>query len=463
MNKPKLFTIFIALIVFWFTLQPAIDPDTGWHIATGRFIVEHHQIPKTDIFSYSLPNHPYIAHSWASDILMFYVNRASGPVGLSVLFALITTATLFIIADSAFQTTKKQYFQYLLPLFAYPAAEIIGPRPQAFTVLGVALLIRQLMLISPKSIWQIPLLFFIWSNVHGGVVLGFAIMVLWVLIAFLQKNSNRYIYGQSLILAGVVSLINPYGHQIYTFALGMINNQTSAVYNSDWVPLFSPFLDQSTQVLRLSIVAVSLVGIIDNQSPKALRWTAGLMLLLSFKTIRYVVPLFVLVLPLVLQTLDRLVSPVKNRWWLPFCIIIIGAIPSTGLINKSELLCTNNLQCYGQASQMPYQAIEYIKVNRLNGNIFNFYTWGGYLSWQLPESKVFIDGRMDNFFIGKTSFLQEFVDIQEQRTGWYEKFNRYKTDLVLIPNQWEKVTSGLIENNWEITYQDNVAIILTKH
>jgi hypothetical protein len=35
------------------------DPDTYWHLATGRWIVEHAAVPKTDPFSHSMPGAPW--------------------------------------------------------------------------------------------------------------------------------------------------------------------------------------------------------------------------------------------------------------------------------------------------------------------------------------------------------------------------------------------------------------------
>jgi len=53
----------------------------------------------------------------------------------------------------------------------------------------------------------------------------------------------------------------------------------------------------------------------------------------------------------------------------------------------------NGAAAYGY----PTTAVTYLKNtldSRDGRNIFNWYGWGGYLIWQLPEYKTFIDGRM---------------------------------------------------------------------
>jgi len=50
-------------------------------------------------------------------------------------------------------------------------------------------------------------------------------------------------------------------------------------------------------------------------------------------------------------------------------------------------------------SQNPYpdHAVAYLHTHAPTNNIFSTYDWGGYLIWQLPEKKVFIDGRMPSW------------------------------------------------------------------
>jgi tetratricopeptide (TPR) repeat protein len=44
-------------------------------------------------------------------------------------------------------------------------------------------------------------------------------------------------------------------------------------------------------------------------------------------------------------------------------------------------------------SQFPVEAAAFIEEEGLRGNMFNQYSWGGYLLWRLAPRRVFIDGR----------------------------------------------------------------------
>jgi len=38
-------------------LRTLTDYDLGWQMATGRWVVQHHQIPSVDVFSYTAAGH----------------------------------------------------------------------------------------------------------------------------------------------------------------------------------------------------------------------------------------------------------------------------------------------------------------------------------------------------------------------------------------------------------------------
>jgi hypothetical protein len=45
----------------------------------------------------------------------------------------------------------------------------------------------------------------------------------------------------------------------------------------------------------------------------------------------------------------------------------------------------------------PTHAVTYLREHLPRQQIFSSYDWGGYLDWQLPQKKVFIDGRMPSW------------------------------------------------------------------
>ncbi len=55
------------------------DPDVYWHIAVGRWIVEHRAVPHVDPFSATMAGAPWIAKEWLSQLL--YAGAHGSPDG----------------------------------------------------------------------------------------------------------------------------------------------------------------------------------------------------------------------------------------------------------------------------------------------------------------------------------------------------------------------------------------------
>jgi hypothetical protein len=87
-----------GLVTFLFTGAVFNDGDTYWHLATGRWIVEHGRIPLTDPFSYTMPGREWQAHEWLADIMMWGAYRLGGWSGLTIFFGLAAAAAAAMLA-----------------------------------------------------------------------------------------------------------------------------------------------------------------------------------------------------------------------------------------------------------------------------------------------------------------------------------------------------------------------------
>src|SRR5690349_4150504 len=47
------------------------EPDTWWHLAVGRWIAEHHAVPRTEPLSWTLGGTPWINIPWLFDLFNF--------------------------------------------------------------------------------------------------------------------------------------------------------------------------------------------------------------------------------------------------------------------------------------------------------------------------------------------------------------------------------------------------------
>src|SRR5260370_5285844 len=68
----------LTFLTFW-TCSPRFDdPDLWWHVKVGQIIWNTHQIPQTDQFSFTAQGHPWIAHEWLSQVVLYLTWRTGG-------------------------------------------------------------------------------------------------------------------------------------------------------------------------------------------------------------------------------------------------------------------------------------------------------------------------------------------------------------------------------------------------
>src|ERR1051325_1371340 len=77
-----LFTFPAVLYIHNFSMT---DPDFGWHLRAGEWILSNHTVPFTDPFSIYGAGKPWYDYSWLFDIFFALVYRAFGLIGFALL------------------------------------------------------------------------------------------------------------------------------------------------------------------------------------------------------------------------------------------------------------------------------------------------------------------------------------------------------------------------------------------
>src|SRR5947208_7038274 len=76
------------------SLRPVDDWDIWWHLRTGQWITEHHQVTTTDPFSTYGADRPWVAYSWLFEVLIWRLYEWLGLVGIIVYRVLMTLAVI---------------------------------------------------------------------------------------------------------------------------------------------------------------------------------------------------------------------------------------------------------------------------------------------------------------------------------------------------------------------------------
>ena len=77
-------------------LRTLDDSDTGWQLATGRWVVQHHQVPSVDVLSYTMQGQPWI-YPVAAGVIFYLAFLAGGYALLSWIGAAACVGTVALL------------------------------------------------------------------------------------------------------------------------------------------------------------------------------------------------------------------------------------------------------------------------------------------------------------------------------------------------------------------------------
>jgi len=411
------------------------DPDLGWHIKTGEYILKY-GIPKTDPFSFTMSNYPYINHSWLSSVVIYLLFISVRLRGLSFFFALVAVAAVLI----QHRASKNKSF---LPLFfsLFVMLSFSGIRSQVFTWLFFSLeLIFLYRGIKDKNnlLYLVPLTF-LWVNMHGGFSLGIITYVVYTIWFIVKRRGAFFYYTLLLFVVVFITMFNPYGIGIWREVFSTVGSIPLHFSIREWLPaiyfIHLPFWFYTGLCTALFILYVKKL----NPFTALINTFLFISAFISIRNIPlWMISSFVLwdystslLIKDIFKNKKNAVLFNKAQKVFMIVLILISTIQSAIYISSSY--SSKEEKIY------PTKAILYMKDKNIRGNVFSLYGWGGYLLWKVPGVKTFIDGRMpvwawkqkdprySDFAYG------EYLDLLNQKIPFEKAVNKYHIAYVLYP------------------------------
>jgi hypothetical protein len=256
--------LFIGLVL---TKVGTNDDDGYWHIKVGEWIVAHKDVPKTGIFSYTAANLPWVSHEWFSALLMYLVYSLAGWNGLILWVALsIVTTTLLLLNFLLKRTNANTSLIYVLLAYLLLSPHIV-PRPHLFAL--PILIFWTIQLVEASDSKKTPplalaLLMTLWSNMHGGFLIGLAFIVFFSIesIWLAPNKETRHDLSKGwfkfFVLSLIACLITPHGVQGLILPLKLIDQTFLVGVISEWQsPNFQKF--QPLEVWLLMLMGITFI------------------------------------------------------------------------------------------------------------------------------------------------------------------------------------------------------------
>ena len=374
------------------------DGDTWSHLATGEWMLAHDAVPRVDPFSHSMPGAPWTAHEWLSEILMTFAFRCGGWSGVALITAAAAAGAALImghrvardLAGAALGVTVALGVALWLPnLLARPHVLAL-PLAAAWTV-GL-LDARERDAAPPLGL---ALLMVLWSNMHGGFVLGLALIgpfAVEAVAAAPLKARLAALLGWALfgLAATAAALINPYGVDalLFPFRLMGVENLSRI---SEWGP------QDFGRVGPMEIALILLLGFALTRPmatpPARAALVAGL-LAMALQHARHA-QLLGLVAPMLLaRPIAEAIGAAESREARREVARVALAASLTAMLAIGALRLAEPIaRADGPAA--PISALAAVPPELRAKPVLNGYNFGGYLIWS--HVRPFIDGRADMY------------------------------------------------------------------
>ncbi len=445
--------------------------DTWWHLALGEQTLRERAIPAVETFSFTAAGTPLASHSWLADALFAALERVGG-LGLVEVLGFLVAALVFrtIFAVARALGARPSFAVLPVYLFAMWSAHFLTLRPQLFTYLLLAwLLLACVELHAGRSrmVLAAPLVFVLWSNLHGGFLVGLgflagfaAIEVVegWRLQATEPLRRARTLGGVAL-LSALAACVHPHGWHEFTDALvnTPVGDSIHELIN-EWRP---PDLGV-VPLLPLSIVLAVLAALALGERPPLLEALLVLgSLHLALSAWRHV-PIFGIVgapvlaawgsrgLRRELPKLEKLLgSGGSLGWW---TIVLVALIFGAEEVRaRSPVLDAPLVR-----KKFPVDAVRWVEKNRVGGSrVFATYEWGGYVTHELPSRKIFIDSRMVPF----KGVLDDYLVAQRGGPEALAVLGKHQIDWALVARDGALARTLATDPRWRPAYEDELAAV----
>jgi hypothetical protein len=457
------FTAF-AFVTVW--SSAFADGDTGWHIATGRWIAMHGTVPRSDPFSFTARGRPWVAHEWVSELLMYAAWRYGGWSGLIVLFGAAAAALYAIIALHLRRWQRPGAAALMMVYLSIGLAQSLFARPH---LLALPMLAAWLIaLLHARARDRAPplalaILMLVWANAHGSFVFGLALaggLGLEALVAAAPGDRSRVVrqWGVFGIVSLTAALATPAGLDGLLYPI-YVNNLSLLSLIGEWQP--AQLTASSLEILLLSGLFFLLLRPVRIPIMRLLILLVALHI--TFEHARNQMVLVTLATVLLAEPVGRAWAGDAERPRLALLprlwterrelapLLAVGLLLFVGAATYRMITPFDRPDSYG----VPVTALRNLPPGLRSKPVFNEYSFGGLLVFE--GIAPFIDGRSDMY--GDAFTTDYFKIAKGDAARWKAAEARWKFGWTILPPDNALVKILDREPGWRRVYADKWAVI----
>jgi hypothetical protein len=477
------------------------DAGTGWHIRNGQLMLQTHSITRVDPFSATMSGQPWYAWEWLYDVLIAAIHHVFGLNGVVFYTAAIMAVTFVLVFHLALRRGGSLPITFFLLVLSLGASAVhFLARPHVlswlFTVIWFELLDSAASGEEPEKdrrLFWLPALMLLLVNLHGGFVVGFALLGVYLVGGGVQyftcpeqrQGIRSWLkrLGLVSVLSMLASFINPYGYKLHLHIYRYLSDRFLMNHVSEFLsPDFHGVAQQCFAVLLLVTVA-ALASARRKLEPSQL-----LVILLAAYSGLYAsrnlpvssMLLVLIVAPLLSEAVAKAGENAELTAWLRgllsrvhsfslrmeklemhfqghVWIVLAFVLGLWACMNGGRLGSVQLLNAYFDEKRYPVEAAELIAKRDIQEPIFCPDQWGGYLIYRLyPQTKVLVDDRHDLY---GDQFFKDYLTIVFIQPEWEKLLDEKKVNWILVEKNSSLGTILAQTRGWKLIHEDQTAVL----
>jgi hypothetical protein len=437
-----------------------LDPDTQWQITVGQWIVDHHAVPHTDVYSFTMRGAPWISTQWLAQVLYARAFAWFGWTGPVVLAAAASAATLALLARYLVRhLSDSAALTFVAVAFALTAPHILA-RPHVLALPLMVAWIGEMIAASDRretpSLALLPLMA-LWANLHGGFVFGLMMIAPIALDGVIAAHAAQRVslavrWAPFALLALLASCCTPYGWESLLASRKILELGSALPLITEW------HAADFTSLHPLEVCLLGGIGLVLYRGIMLPPMRIVILLGLVHMALSQgrAAEILALLSPLVLAgTMARQIAsakaatshapPVRGAVIAGLAVVLAAGTLSFAAMHRFAPYTGNS----------PVQAVTELKKLNLT-RVFNDYDFGGYLiaSGVAP----FIDGRTELY--GEKFFVDH-----NNASGLMEPNNLFRLlaeyDIQATLMRTQSAATKLLDHmdGWQKVYSDDIATI----
>ncbi len=445
---------------------PSSDPDMWWHLASGRWMLEHGEILKVDIFSSTAAGRPYAVGEWLGQVALAAVHGTAGWTGIAVLRAVLVAVAAFFLARVALRAAAvssanvspawRSAIAIGLVAVALALSKIAWTdRPQLVTIALFPLLLDLLFTARAggrRALFAVPPLLFVWSDLHAGYALGLVVVALFAIDATLARR-DAGAFAIAAAASFVVVVLNP-------GAIGVLPATAHVATAPRIIVEESPpdVLTPAGALFALFAVAL-LAALLVRGGPLLAAVLLVPLLWLALSAQRHMVFFVFAAVPFLgepaLELWARL-GPRGGTARAPSRVRRPLAPGVAALLVLAALASITTAPTAPDETLYPRDALA--ALNSTSGVLIHEYDWGGYLIWNAPTRPVFVDGRLLPFM---PDVLDDHLRATLLRSGWLAVLEEHGVRQALLAPE-RPLAGALREEGWRVLAEGATFVLLER-